>query len=120
MYSLPSASKMCEPWPRAMNRLGAGIHQPHHFDRGHGVDDGIGELDLLFGGRPEAGADGERAFQRLENLRMPVAEQQRSPATDVIDVLVAVGIEDVRALAARDESRLAAYAAECAHRRIHP
>ncbi len=41
---------------------------------------------------------------------MAVPEQQRSPGADVIDVLVAVHVEDVRALAARDERRIAAHA----------
>ena len=55
---------------------------------------------------------------RRENLRMAVPQQQRSPGADVIDVLVAVDVEKVRALAARDEGRIPADAAERAHRRV--
>jgi hypothetical protein len=61
------------------------------------------------GGRAEAGADGERAFERLENRRVAMAQQQRAPGADVIDVLVAIDVEDVGPLAARDEHRLAAH-----------
>jgi hypothetical protein len=39
-----------------------------------------------FGGRAETGADGERALERLEDRRMAMAQQQRSPGADVIDV----------------------------------
>ena len=70
------------------------------------------------GGRAEAGADFERALQRRQNLGMAVAQQQRAPRADVVDVLVAVDVEDVAALAARDEERIAAHAAKGAHRRI--
>ena len=76
-------------------------------------------VDLLLGGRAEAGADGHRAFERRQNCRMAVAQQQRPPGADVIDVLVAVRVEDVRSLAAGDEGRIPADAAERAHRRIH-
>ena len=37
-------------------------------------------------------------FERRENLGVAVAQQQRAPGADVVDVLVAVDVEDVRAL----------------------
>jgi hypothetical protein len=49
---------------------------------------------------------------------MPVAQQQRSPGAYIVDVLVAIGIEDVTALTALDEHWLAAHGAERSHRRI--
>ena len=65
---------------------------------GDHLADGLGQFDLLFGGRAEAGAARHGLVQRVENHGMPVAENQRPPGADVIDVLVAVGIEDVRRL----------------------
>ena len=47
-------------------------------------------------GAPKLVPDGERAFERLQNAGMAMAEQQRSPGADVIDVLVAIHVEDVR------------------------
>jgi hypothetical protein len=95
-----------------------GVHQAHHFDGRHGVANGVRQIDLRLRGRAETGASLQRAFERGQDFGMPVTEQQRSPGAHVVDVFVAIGIEDVAALAARDEQRLAAHAAEGAHRRI--
>ncbi len=75
--------------------FGAGVHQPHHLDGGDGVADRFRQLNFLLRGRAEAGADLERAFERRQDFGMPVAQQQRSPGADVIDVLVAIHVEDV-------------------------
>ncbi len=50
---------------------------------------------------------------------MAMAEDQRPPGADVVDVLVAIGIEDVGAFAALDEGRSAADAAIGAHGRVY-
>jgi hypothetical protein len=63
------------------------------------------------GGSAEAGADFQSLFNGVEDLRMAVAQEQRSPGAHVIDVLVAVDVENARALAARDEGRRTADAA---------
>ena len=49
---------------------------------------------------------------------MAVAEDHRPPGADVVDVALAVGVAEVRALGARDEARRAADGAEGAHRRV--
>jgi hypothetical protein len=97
----------------------ARIHQAHHLDGGHGVDDGVRQVDLLLGGRAETRADGERLLERRQDLGMTVAQQQRTPRSHVIDVLVAVHVEEVRTLATRHKYGIPAHAAEGAHRRIH-
>src|SRR5690349_20894396 len=99
-------------------RFGARVHQTYHFDGRDSLADGFRQLDFALGGRAEAGAGCERFARCLHDGRMRVAQQQRSPGADVIDILVAVRIEDVRALAARDEQRRSADAAESSHRRI--
>src|SRR5205807_1938551 len=38
---------------------------------------------------------------------------------DIVDVLISVGVEDVRALSARDENGIAAHTAESPYRRVH-
>ena len=55
--------------------------------------------------------------ERCDDARMRVAEDQRAPREDVVDVAVAVDVDEVRALAALDEERRAADRAERAHRR---
>src|SRR5438552_878554 len=49
---------------------------------------------------------------------MPMPQQQRSPRPDVVDVLVPVHVEYVRALSASNEYGVATHAAERAHRRV--
>src|SRR5262245_46430177 len=49
---------------------------------------------------------------------MSVSEDERPPGADVIDVALAVGVPEVRTLAAREEARRAADGAERAHRRV--
>jgi hypothetical protein len=83
-----------------------------------GIADGLRQFDFLCRGGAEAGADGESALEGLEDRGMAMAEQQRSPGADVIDVFVAIDIEDVRPLAAGDEHRLATDTAEGAHRGV--
>jgi hypothetical protein len=48
-----------------------------------------------------------------------VAEDERPPRADVVDVFRAVGAEEIRALAARDEDGLASDGAEGAYRAVH-
>jgi hypothetical protein len=50
---------------------------------------------------------------------MAMSQQQRTPRAYVIDVLVAIYIENMGALAAGDEDRIPSHAAECAYRRIY-
>ncbi len=51
---------------------------------------------------------------------MRVAEDRGAPRLHVVDVATAVGVEQVRALAAGDEERLAADRRERPHRRVDP
>ena len=61
----------------------------------------------------------EHLAQRLDHRRRAMPQQQRSPGADVVDVRIAVDVENARAFAARDETGRAADAAKRAHRRIH-
>ena len=69
-------------------------------------------------GRAEAGTVENRFVQRGHHLRVGVAQNQRPPGEDVIDVAVAVHIVHIRALALADEEGLAAHRAEGPHRRV--
>ena len=61
----------------------------------------------------------QRLAQRVHHGLGPMPQQQRPPGAHVIDVGIAVDVEDARAFAALDEPRRAAHAAKRAHRRIH-
>ena len=73
---------------------------------GTATRDRLGQLDLALGRRAETGADLERLFQGLHDGGMAMPQQQRPPRADVIDVAVAVDIEQIRAFTARDEDRV--------------
>src|SRR3954451_16364181 len=48
-----------------------------------------------------------------------MAQNERSPGTDIIDVLIAIGVPNVRTLPANDKGRFAFDCLERAHRRIN-
>ena len=81
--------------------------------------DQLGQFDFALGGRAEAGPDFQHLAQRVDHRLRAVPQQQRSPRAHVIDVGIAVDVEDARAFAALDESRDSADAAKRPHRRIH-
>ncbi len=101
------------------DRFGAGGHEAHHLEVRHRGGHELGELDLLPARRPEREARGGSGRDRLHNLRVGVAEDQRAPRADVVHVAVGVDIDDVAAHRPLVEERLAADAAEGAHRRVH-
>ena len=59
-------------------------------------------------GAPKLAAAPQRLLDGLDDARMGVAEDERPPGADVIEVAVAVEVEEVRPFAAGDEERLAA------------
>jgi hypothetical protein len=55
-----------------------------------------------------------------EKIAMPVAEDQRAPTADQIEVAIAVDVPDRRAVALRDEHGIGADGPAGAHRRVDP
>ena len=102
---------------RAHRRLGAGAHEAHELDARHRVADEPRELELERARRAVARPAAHRLLERRDHTRMRVAEDQRPPGEDVVEIAVAVDVDEVRALAALDEERVAADRAERAHRR---
>ena len=49
-----------------------------------------------------------------------MTRDERSPRKDVVNVAVAVHVEEIWTFAALDEERLSAHSAEGAHGRVHP
>ena len=70
---------------------------------GTALVDEPGKLDLGLGGSAEGGAAGDSLLDGPNDGGMGVAEDQRPPGTDVVDVLVAVDVPDVGAEAPLDE-----------------
>ena len=82
--------------------LGAGVDHPHHLHAGHPADQ-LGHLHLDFGGRAEAQAVFRGLHHGLLHRRMGVAQNQRAPGADQIDVVMAVHVGDAAALSGLEE-----------------
>ncbi len=91
---------------------------PHHLDRGDPGDDLLRQLDLGRGGGAVAGPAGGRFGDGGDDRGLRVPEDQRAPGADPVEVAVAVDIDQLAALAALDEDRVAADLAHRADRRV--
>ena len=104
---------------RRHRRLGARIDQPHLLDR-RARNDLLRELDLAGGGRAEAEPLRRGLLHRVDDLRVRVPVDHRSPARDEVDVRVAVDVGELRAGRLANEPRRSPHRGERAHRRVHP
>ena len=102
---------------RAHRRLRARAHEADELEARHRVADEARELELERARRAEARSLPQRLLERGDDTRMRVAEDQRAPREDVVDVAVPVDVDEVCALAALDEERRAADRLERAYRR---
>ena len=78
---------------RAHRRFGARRDEPHHLDRRNGGRELVGEQDLPFGRRAERRAVLGCPLHRVDDLRIGVAEEERPPGKDPVDVAVAVDVD---------------------------
>jgi hypothetical protein len=105
---------------RAHRRLGARRGHPQHVDGGHPAGDLLGELDLTRSGSAEGRPRGGRRDHRLEDLGVGVAVDERPPRADVVDVAVAVHVEELGSLGVADEDGVAPDRAHGPHRGVDP
>jgi hypothetical protein len=103
---------------RAHRGLGAARHEAEHRQVRHPRDDHLREVDLEPGGHAEARAAPHRGVERVDHDARRVAEHERPPREHEVEVGAAVRVVQVGALAAHGDERLAADAAERAHRRV--
>jgi len=76
----------------------------------------LGELHFRGARRPEGHAARERLGHGREHRGVGVPGDQGAPGADQVEVSAAIGVEHLRARAARDEQRRAADRAKGAHR----
>ncbi len=101
---------------RAHGRLGPGRDEADLLTPGDPRADRLGEEDLALGRCAEGGAGCRGGGDGSGDGGVRVTEDRRAVRLYVVEELVAVGVPDVRALAARHEVRMAADRAERAHR----
>ncbi len=81
---------------RRHGRLGAGLTPAGPARPGDPGDDLLGQLDLALGRRAEDVPRDDRGPHRVDHRRVRVPEDQRTPGADQVDVVAAVGVDDVR------------------------
>ena len=100
-------------------RLRPRVDHTHTLYRGEELRaDELGHLDLTRIARSVACPLLQLLTYRLLDGRVSVPEEQGSPRADVVDVLIAIGVEDVGALAVVDVEWGKTYRAEGTHRAI--
>ena len=102
----------------AHGRLGSRADEAHALARRQAAANHRREFDLELGGHSVAGAARGLLRQRGDDFGMRVAQDQRAPGADVIEVGVAVGVPKTAARGAIDHDRRSADGAESAHRAI--
>ena len=78
----------------------------------------LGEPDFGLAASPEAQSPLRRIPDRFNNFRMGVTGDRRTPASNEIDIAVAIHIEDVGTLGRFDKDGLPAHRAERPHRAV--
>jgi len=103
---------------RAHRGLGAAVHEADSVDARVALEHRLGEVHLAPRGRAEAGAVAGRVGDRLDDARVGVAQDHRSPRADGVQVRVAVLVPHGGALTAGQERGRAADAPEGADGRV--
>src|SRR5262249_42974475 len=76
----------------AHRRLGAGADHANHLDARHRLDDQFGEVRLALSRGAETGALVQGLLDGPHDPRMTVAEDERAPRTDIIEIAIAVEV----------------------------
>ena len=84
-------------------RLGPAVHEAHHLETRHAPPHRFGELDFRLARRAVGPAARHGLCHGGEHCGMRVAQDQRPPGADVVQVLAAVDIGDAGAVGVRDK-----------------
>ena len=93
---------------RAHRRLGPRRRHAHHLDRREAIANLGGKVHLALGRRPVRGAALGGARHRVDHIGMRMAQYQRTPRADPVDVAVAIHVDQLEPLASLDEDRMVA------------
>jgi hypothetical protein len=92
---------------RVEHGLGAGVAQAHHVHARDRVDDLLRKTRFVFGRQREHGAAVlDEIDDGLRHALRAVAEDHRAEAEQVVDVLVAIDVGEMRTLTLVDEQRI--------------
>ena len=102
----------------AHSRLGPRVDEADPLAAGVALQNPLSQFRLEFGRRAEAGPRDECTRYRLEDHRVGMPQDHRSPRTDSVDQAIAVHIPEVAAPRTGDEPRCAPNTAEGPHGRV--
>ena len=91
---------------RVHDRLGTGVAEAHHVDRGNAIDDDLRQSGLGLIRRRKRGAEGKTFRHGGDDRRVSVAVDQGCVVVEEIDVGAAVGVLDATTLPFRDHQRV--------------
>ena len=103
----------------AHGRLGPGADHAHQVHGGDQFAHQIGHLGLQLRRGAEGQPEVDAVADGLDDIWVGVTQDHGAPGADVVDVAVAVGVEDIGPGRAGEEDRVAADAAEGPHRGVH-
>ncbi len=105
---------------RRHRRLGSRRHEPHHVDRRHPLDDGLGQQHLAFGRRTVGGAVDRGPLHRVHDRRVRMPGDDGAIGLHQVEVLAALDVPDAGTFGAVDEVGSATYPGEGSHRAVDP
>src|SRR5262245_42711213 len=88
---------------RCHGAFSSGVGQTDLFNRRERLANEFRQLNLAFRWSAVTGARFQYLGQSLHHFWMAVSQNQRSPRTNVVDVLIAVDVEQMRSSAFGDE-----------------
>ena len=103
----------------AHDSLGAGAHESHLIKHVEALEQGLGQQHLAAIGRSEATTLGHSFFDGRLHVGIGVAQDHRTPALAVVDVLAVVFINKPRTLGTLEEHGITRHGLKRPHRRIH-
>ena len=98
--------------------LGPRVDKTNLLHVGESRKHDFGEIGLGRCGSAETGAVSRGLSDRFDHRGGGVSQDQWAPGADIINVVVAVGVPDVRTLPPNNEGRIAAHCTKCAYGRI--
>ena len=102
----------------AHRRFCARRYHADHFDRWHPFLDEFRHVVLKDGRCAERCAACRLFLDGFHHFRMGVAQNQRAPGQDIIDIRITVNVRDGRAVSGLHENRVHIDRFECAHRAV--
>ena len=109
-YNFVASSEAARNSQGAHRRLGAGIYHAQNFNAGIKFLHEFSQPRFKLSGRAVAGAAFDGFFQRSHNFFVRVTENHWSPRANVVNVFVAVNVENAAAQRAGDKRRVSSNA----------